>query len=216
MGSVFIKVTDNTADGVEMLELAIRNAGDWRKFWGNRNGLLSKVWAASRAEMFATQGASTGTPWPRYTYLETKYWLPIKRWSLGTKRIEARHILRWSKSPSAAAGPHERLYPSLAMVNHAEYIWEVKGNSVEMGTNVPYSSNHNNGDGAYTRRTSRNKAGRISVPTPKRPLVTFGEPFIANLRYALGVQAGAMAGKVGITSEEFARRFELNGGKIGL
>lgn len=213
---MFITLRDYTADGVDALELAIRNAGDWSRFWGKKNSPLSLTWAKSRQQMFATQGASTGTPWPRYTYLETKYWLPIKRWSLGTKRIEARHILRWSKSPSKSAGPHERLYPSLAMVNHPEYVWNVKGNSVEMGTNVPYSSNHNNGDGAYTRRTSRNKAGRISVPTPKRPLVTFGEPFIADLRYALGVQAAAMSGKVGIVDAEFARRFEMNGGKIGL
>jgi hypothetical protein len=214
--SVFLTLRDHTADGVDALELAIRNAGDWKDFWGKKNSPLSITWAKSRAQMFATQGGSTGTPWPAYTYLEKKYWLPIKRWSLGTKRIESRHLLRWSRSPTVAAGSHERLYPSLAMVNHPEYVWEVKGNSVAMGTDVPYSSNHNTGSGAYTRRTSRNKAGRISVPTPKRPLVTFGEPFIADLRYALGVQASAMSGKVGIVDAEFARRFKMNGGRIGL
>lgn len=216
MGSMFITLKDHTADGVDALELAIRNAGDWRKFWGNRNSPMSRVWAKSRQQMFATQGASTGTPWPRYTYAEKKYWLPIKRWALGTKRIEARHILRWEKSPTKSAGANERLYPSLAMVNHAEYVWEVNGNRVTMGSNVPYASNHNNGEGAYVRKTRRNQKGVASVPTPKRPLVTFGEPFIADLRYALGVQAAAMSGKVGILDAEFARRFEMNGGRIGL
>ena len=216
MGSVFLKLTDHSADGVEALELAIRNAGDWSKFWGDRHSPMSQIWAESRKKMFATQGASTGTPWPRYTYLETKYWLPIKRWALGTKRIEARHILRWSKTPNANAGPHERLYPSLAFPSHPEYVWEVKGNTVTMGTNVPYATNHNNGSGAYTRRTRRNQKGTISVPTPKRPLVTFGNPFIEDLRWALGQQAAAMGGRVGITSQELADRFLLNGGKIGL
>lgn len=216
MPTLFLKLTDRSGNGVEVLELAIRNAGDWKKFWGNRNSPLSQTWAKSRQQMFMTQGASTGTPWPRYTYLEKKYWLPIKRWALGTKRIEPRHILRWEKSPTKAVGAHERLYPSFAMVNHPEYVWEVRGNSVTMGSDVPYASNHNNGTGAYTRRTSRNQKGQISVPTPKRPLVTFGEPFIADLRYALGVQASAMGGKVGILDSEYARRFALNGGRIGL
>jgi hypothetical protein len=216
MGSVFLKLTDHSGDGVEVLELAIRNAGDWSKFWGKRNSPMSMLWARSRQEMFLTQGRSTGTPWPGYTYAEKKYWLPIKRWALGTKRIEPRHILRWTKSPTAAVGGHERLYPSFAMVNHPEYVWEVRGNTVTMGSAVPYATNHNNGSGAYTRRTSRNQKGVASVPTPKRPLVTFGSPFIDDLRYALGVTAGRMGGKVGITDAELAARFALNGGKIGL
>ena len=213
---MFLKLTNHAQNGVDQLELAIRNAGDWSAFWGDRNSPLSKVWAASRVQMFATQGASTGATWPGYTYLEKKYWLPIKRWALHTGRIESRHILRWSRSPSTTAGSGERLYPSFAMVNHAEYVWEVSGNSVRMGSAVPYAANHNSGTGSYERRTSRNQKGRISVPTPKRPLVNFGEPFIADLRYALGVQASAMGGKVGIVDAEFARRFKLNGGKIGL
>jgi hypothetical protein len=216
MGSVFLKLTNNAQDGVDALELAIRNAGDWSAFWGNRNSPLSQLWARSRVEMFATQGSSTGSQWPPYTYLEKKYWLPIKRWALHTGRIEPRHILRWSRSPSRTAGSGERLYPSFAMVNHAEYVWEVSGNTVRMGSAVPYAANHNSGTGAYERRTSRNQKGRIVVPTPKRPLVNFGSPFIADLRYALGVQAAAMGGKVGITDAELARRFKLNGGKIGL
>jgi hypothetical protein len=213
---VFLKLKNNAQDGVDALELAIRNAGDWSAFWGDRNSPLSQVWAKSRRQMFLTQGGSTGATWPQYTYLEKKYWLPIKRWALGTRRIEARHILRWSKSPTEAAGSGERLYPSFGYTSHPEYVWQVSGNSVVMGSAVPYAANHNSGSGAYERRTSRNQKGRISVPTPKRPLVNFGEPFIADLRYALGAQASAMGGKVGILDAEFARRFKLNGGKIGL
>lgn len=251
-----------TDDAVESLELAIRNAGDWSKFWGKKNSPLSKMWAKSRQEMFATQGRSTGTPWPAYTPAEKMYWLPIKRWALGTKRIEPRHILRWDKSPSTKAGVHERLYPSLAMVNHPEYIWSVTGNSVEMGTAVPYASNHNDGTGSYTRKFSHASAARavnhaqaltdaaanakdlksmtaarkraqraiatakrkvknarkgsVTIPTPKRPLVTLGPSFMDDLRYALGMQASAMGGKVGILDSEFAARFAMNGGKIGL
>jgi len=215
MGMI-LRVKDNTADGIEGLELAIRNAGDWSKFWGNRNSPMSQIWAASRKEMFKTQGRSTGTPWPAYTGLEKKYWLPIKRWALGVKRIEPRHLLRWTKSPGSAASAGERLYPSLAVTSHPEYIWKVAGNTVTMGSDVPYASNHNDGSGAYVRKTSRNKRGSATVPTPKRPLVTFGEPFTEDLRKALGLQAAAMGGKVGITDADLGARFALNGGKIGL
>jgi hypothetical protein len=34
--SVFIKMTNNANDGVKVLEVAIRNAGDWSAFWGKK------------------------------------------------------------------------------------------------------------------------------------------------------------------------------------
>ena len=214
MGSVLIRMNDNTERGVVMLELAARNAGDWSAFWGDKNSPLSQAWALSRREMFLTQGASTGATWPGYTSMERKYWAPVKRAVLGVSRLNKGSILRWTTSPSSSgAAAYERLYPSMGYPSHPEYVYSVRGNGVEMGTAVPYARNHDKGIGAYKRRF---KTKTVTVPTPRRPLTRFGDGFIDDLRFALGQVVGAMDGQVGITDGELAERFKLNGGRIGL
>ena len=214
MGSVLVRMTDTTGKGVVMLELAARNAADWSSFWGNKNSPLSQAWAKSRREMFLTQGASTGAQWPGYTSMERKYWAPVKRAVLGVSRLNKGSILRWTTSPSSSgAAAYERLYPSMGYTSHPEYVYNVKGNGVEMGTRVPYAENHDKGIGAYRRRF---KTKTVTVPTPRRPLTRFGEGFIEDVRYALGQVVGAMDGQVGVTDAELAERFKLNGGRIGL
>jgi hypothetical protein len=218
MSSFKITMKDNSHQGIYQLEAAIRNAGEWQKFWAGPDGELSKAWAESRRVMFATQGSSTGPKWPGYTRQEQRYWLPIKRWSLGVKTIQPGGILRWNAKPqSTTAGDKERLWPSMCIPNPAlGYVWNVQGNKVEMGTNVAYASNHDRGVGAYTRRTSRKKSGTVTIPTPKRPLVRFGDPFIDAVRkamkdLAMNQPSGA---KVGIVSTEFAVRYLMSvGGK---
>lgn len=214
MGSVLIRMNDNTERGVVMLELAARNAGDWSSFWGDKNSELSRAWALSRREMFLTQGASTGATWPAYTALERKYWAPVKRAVLGVKTLDKGSILRWTTSPSSSgAAAYERLYPSMGYPSHPEYVYNVRGNGVEMGTRVPYARNHDKGLGSYKRRF---KTKTVSVPTPCRPLTRFGDGFISDVRRALGQVVGAMDGQVGITDAELAERYKLNGGRIGL
>lgn len=211
MASFKITMKDNSHEGIYQLEAAIRNVGEWKDFWGTPTGTMSQKWAESRRIMFATQGSSTGPKWPGYTPKEQRYWLPIKRWSLGVKRINPGGILRWNAQPmSSAKGPHERLWPSMCVAGNTNggYVWDVQGNKVECGTAIPYAQNHDKGQGAYTRKTSRKKSGVVSVPTPKRPLVRFGDQFIEDVREHMKKLPMNMAGaKVGITSNEFGVRY---------
>jgi hypothetical protein len=96
----------------------------------------------------------------------------------------------------------------------AGYIYTVQGNTVTMGTGLSYASNHDQGTGSWTRKFGKTK--RVTIPTPKRPLTRFGDPFIAKLRDRLGKTAAAMGGKVGIVDAQYAANFKLNGGRIGL
>ena len=254
---------DNSHQGIYQLEAAIRNCQQWVDFWGPVDGQMSQAWANSRMIMFATQGASTGPKWPNYTPLESKYWVPIKKWSLGVKQIAPGGILRWAANPmlTAKAGK-EVLWPSMCVPGAPGYVWNVQGNKVECGTSIPYAANHDKGTGAWQRKVhassvSRaqakansaiaqlNKAkssadidranaradraiarlqdkqadhrkGTISVPTPKRPLVRFGDPFIDVVRQQMKDLAmnQASGAKVGIVSNEFAVRYLMSvGGK---
>ena len=209
MSSFSLILYDETGKAEGALEAAIRNAKDWKQFWAGKGGPISLLWAESRKEMFATEGVSTGVNWPKYTRQEQRYWLPIKRWSLGVSRIEAGSILRWTPTPrSATPAAHERLYPSMTVTNHPNYVYNVSGTQVQLGTSLEYARNHNLGVGAYTRRTSRKKSGTVTIPTPKRPLVRFGKPFAYGVqqelnRTALMQSAGK---KVGITSTGLADR----------
>lgn len=209
MSSFNLILYDETGKATGALEAAIRNAKDWKAFWAGKDGPISKQWAESRKVMFATEGQSTGADWPKYTRQEQRYWLPIKRWSLGVKKIATGGILRWTPTPrSSTPAAHERLYPSMTVTNHPNYVYDVSGTRVELGTSLPYARNHNLGIGAYTRRTSKKKSGSVTIPTPKRPLVRFGKPFADGVqqelnRTALMQSAGK---KVGITSQGLADR----------
>jgi len=214
--SVFIKMTNNANDGVKVLEVAIRNAGDWSVFWGTKtdsNG-VSNDWANSRIDMFLSQGASTGPRWPNYNALEKKYYVPVKRWVLGGGPMQQGSVLRWSATPQSRSAGRERLFPSMCVQSNAQFIYTVQGNMVTMGTGLSYASNHDQGTGSWTRKFGKTK--RVTIPTPKRPLTRFGDPFIAKLRDRLGKTAAAMGGKVGIVDAQYAANFKLNGGRIGL
>jgi hypothetical protein len=203
---------DETGKATGALEAAIRNAKDWKAFWAGKGGPISTLWADSRKVMFATEGQSTGADWPKYTRQEQRYWLPIKRWSLGVKRIEQGGILRWTPTPrSSTPAAHERLYPSMTVTNHPHYVYDVSGTQVQLGTSLPYARNHNLGIGAYTRKTSRKKSGTVTVPTPKRPLVRFGKPFADGVQQELNRTAMMQSAgkKVGITSDGLADRINF-------
>jgi len=121
MSSFTITMRDSTNQIIESLEAAMRNAGDWSKFWEDKNGRISKLWAKSRQDMFATEGASTGPAWPKYTRQEQRYWLPIKRWSLGVKTIQTGGILRWTKSPRSGRSSARKVV-SVALLGYASAI----------------------------------------------------------------------------------------------
>ena len=183
MATFKITMKDNSHEGIYQLEAAIRNVGEWKDFWGKPDGDMSKAWAESR-------------------------------WSLGVKRIDPGGILRWNAKPqSTSAGTHEVLWPSMCVPNATGYVWSVQGNHVECGTSIPYAQNHDQGNGAYTRKTSRKKSGVVTVPTPKRPLVRFGDKFIDDVREHMKRLPMNMAGaKVGITGAELSARFLMSVG----
>ena len=212
MSSFNLILYDETGKATGALEAAIRNAKDWKAFWAGKDGPISKQWAESRKVMFATEGQSTGADWPKYTRQEQRYWLPIKRWSLGVKKIATGGILRWTPTPrSSTPAAHERLYPSMTVTNHPNYVYNVSGTKVELGTSLAYARNHNLGVGAYTRRTSKKKSGTVTIPTPKRPLVRFGKPFANGVQQELNRTALLQSAgkKVGITSTGLADRINF-------
>lgn len=232
MASFYIVMRDETGKAREILEASIRTAEDWSRFWGDKRGPISTLWAKSRQQMFLTEGASTGPRWPEYTYMEKRFYLPIKRWLLDINRgkswratMPKGSLLRWTKMPSSPnVAPHERLYPSLTSPNHPEYIFRSKtasghkGNGVVIGTAVPYAVNHDQGRGEWKRRPrkhtilgKRDKQGRtvVTVQTPKRPLLRFGETFTRGVRDELKRTAVAQGGKVGITSTEMEHRVAI-------
>ena len=211
-----IVIRDEFGTAVSVIEASIRNAGDWSKVWRDRRGPLAALWATSREEMFLSEGRSTGTPWPAYTAAEKKFYVKMKRWVLGVRKIDKGGILRWTAMPrSTVAARTERLYPSLTKPTHPEFVWQVRGNAVTMGTSVPYAKNHNDGTGGWTRKFGKKRTKSVTVLTPQRRLVAFGKGFTEDVRQELMLIAAKMGGKIGITSKELADRFKLvsRGGK---
>jgi hypothetical protein len=210
MSSLNIKVYDSTGKMVQGIEAVIRGVGNWAPFWDTKSGIVSKAWAKSRRVMFQTQGQSTTANWPDYTPQERKYYLPVKRWVLGVKRLNTKGgILRYTATPSnSTPEPKEKLYPSLVDINNKHYVYKVVGDSAIMGTSLPYAANHNSGTGSWTRRWGRKKS--IAVPTPKRPLVRLSKEFSEDVRQALISTAVVTGGKLGLTSAEAVRRYNLN------
>lgn len=210
MSSFKIEVYDSSGQMVQAIEAAIRGVSNWTPFWDNKNGTVSKAWAKSRKTMFYTEGASTGPKWPSYTTREKKYYLPVKRWVLGVKRLNTKGgILRYTATPSnSMPEKKERLYPAMVDINDRHYVYKVNNDTATMGTNLPYAANHNNGTGVFTRRWGRKKA--ITVPTPQRPLVRLSKEFSEDVRQALISTAVVKGGKLGLTSAEAVRRYNLN------
>ena len=125
-------------------------------------------------------------------------------------------VLRWTLSPQSRSAGREGLFPSMCVKSNGNYVYTVQGNVVTLGTSLSYASNHNDGTGGWTRTWGKKNKKSVTVPTPKRPLTRFGDPFIGKLRDRLGKTASAMGGKVGITDAQYAANFKLNGGRIGL
>jgi hypothetical protein len=184
---------DETGKATGALEAAIRNAKDWKAFWAGKGGPISTLWADSRKVMFATEGKSTGADWPKYTPLEQRWWVPIKRWSLGVKRIEQGGILRWTPTPkSATPAAHERLYPSMTVTNHPNYVYKVSGTSVQLGTSLEYARNHNLGVGAYVRKVSTGSVERAIARGNKAAAVADASTDLKTVRGARKRLSGAI------------------------
>lgn len=228
--SVFIKMTHSTGQGVKVIEVAIRNAGNWDTFWGKKDDPqgVANDWAESRIDMFLSQGASTGTRWPDYNKMERKYYVPVKRYVLGNQKqpkvakMPKGSVLRYTNAPQSrtpSTSPvKEKLFPAMTVQSDPYFVYDHKPGTtlVEVGTSLPYAWNHDQGIGGWTRTWGKKKKKSVTVLTPARALTRFGNKFISDLRNRLGQAASNMGGKVGITDAEYAAKFKINGGKIGL
>jgi hypothetical protein len=119
--------------------------------------------------------------------------VPIKRWSLGVKRIEQGGILRWTPTPkSATPAAHERLYPSMTVTNHPNYVYKVSGTSVQLGTSLEYARNHNLGVGAYVRKVSTGSVERAIARGNKAAAVADASTDLKTVRGARKRLSGAI------------------------
>lgn len=117
-------------------------------------------WRISRALMFRTQGASTGTPWPDYTADEAQY-AAIKGSIFGRRVGKATGDLnRWERG-------RERLVPSMVRKTHSEYAQTNGRRSASFGTRVPHAGRLHMGIG----RAPQSLGG---ATPPPRPLLGIG------------------------------------------
>jgi len=213
MSSLKIEVFDNTGALIQGIEVAIRGVSNWQAFWQDKNGVVSNAWAESRRVMFLTEGRSTGANWPRYTKLERKYYVPVKKWVLGFPQKSQRKValLRYTSTPSnTSPNGMERLYPSMVSTGNKYYVYRVNNDTATMGTSLPYAANHNNGTGSWTRRWGKKKRKTVTVPTPQRKLVMLSKTFSNDVRNAMIRTPLVKGGKVGLTSGDVLTRFGMN------
>lgn len=179
----------------ERIETQIAVAGgmldDLTPLWG----AVSQIWARTRAQVFATRGASLGSAWPTYRQTGERQYAAIKS-SIFGRRVGDGDILRWQPG-------RERLYPSLTDRSHPEYIERTQRDSLTLGTAVPYASDHNRGQGRAPERL-----GGHAIP--RRPFMRFGRNMERQVAGALGnfagnvaeVASGATTRRVGLTTAD--------------
>lgn len=169
-----LTVTSSTGELRQKMVVAANTLADWRPFfdaWGD-------LWLESRREMFATGGASTGTPWPEYSKATGELqWAAIKGKFLG-RRMRRSDVLRFIGSSN------ERLFPSMTESGHAENIQDVSENRMTVGTRVPYASSHDEGAG-------RAPAWMGGQTIPRRNLLEFGLQLESDTSALVGAFAAA-------------------------
>ena len=172
-----------TADGLRV--------GLWSGRGMHRQG-FGASWRISRARMFRTQGASTGTPWPDYTEQERQY-AAIKSSSFGRQGGKATGDLnRWIRGS-------ERLVPSMVSRSHALYVQEEGRSSAAFGTAVPYAGRLHAGIG----RAPRHLGG---ATPPPRPLLAIGNSLRKEWRLDLASFVAAHTSAIGErVSKEFVQ-----------
>lgn len=89
---------------------------------------LEEAWVESRKELFRTGGDGE---WPDY--------LPSEAGYVGYKKAlkAGLELLKFDKDPNS-----KRLYKSLILPGHPDFLFEVNPSSIRMGTSVPYATNH--------------------------------------------------------------------------
>lgn len=169
-----LSVLSSTGDVRQKMVVAANTLDDWRPFfdaWG-------ELWIESRKEMFATGGASTGTPWPAYSKMtgEIQY-AAIKSKLLG-RRMKRADLLRFIGSDN------ERLFPSMTESGHVENIREVSTRSMTVGSSVPWAASHDEGAGYAPKWLGGQRI-------PRRNLLEFGVQLESSTAALVGAFAAA-------------------------
>lgn len=186
MSTFRIILTDPSGAVVEAMEAALSTVSDFTPLWSR----LRKPWEKSRTLMFATQGQSTGTPWPGYG--DTPERNIYVWWKAGVLGVDVADpadlnpfLLRFVKMP--------RLYPSLVNTRSSRAVWIEQPRSLTMGTNVSYAANHEYGTGTAPR-----KFGGYDIP--RRRLLSFGVGFSRDVGRQLTRFAGDVSRAMGTPS----------------
>lgn len=186
MSTFRIVLTDPSGEIVEAMESGLSTVSDFTPLWSR----LRKPWERSRGLMFATQGRSTGTPWPSYgdtperdIYVWYKAGL-LDMIITDPTDLDA-YLLRYIKAP--------RLEPSLTNTRHSRAIWIEQPRGLTFGTAVSYAANHEYGIGK-----APNKFGGYDIP--RRRILSFGPHFSRDVGRQLTRFAGEVSRSLGTPS----------------
>lgn len=170
---ISLTVTNSLGEVRQKMVVAANTLADWRPFFREWRGL----WLASRQEMYATGGASTGTPWPMYSkYTKELQYAAVKGRMMGRKMTRA-DLLRW-------LGGNEILFPSLTQADDANNIYEESAGAASYGTRVPYARNHDQGSGNMPIWAGGHRV-------PRRNLMEFGLQLESDTAGLVGAFAAA-------------------------
>ena len=114
-------------DYVDSTQAAMQELRDMEPFLRT----LEQDWAQSRVDIFRTKGQGQ---WPDYLASEARYVAYKDALRAGRK------LLQFDAGRNA-----KRLYKSLTLTNHPEFIFVVSPNAIRMGTSVPYGAKHLSG-----------------------------------------------------------------------
>jgi hypothetical protein len=189
---MLITFTDNFGEIESALQSAVSGVTDWTDAWE----LLRGPWEARGREMFASKGASTGTPWPLYKDTVERNRYVYAKASILKRKVSSLQELRWEPG-------RERLYPSLTDTRDQFAVWDVSPLELRSGTSLGYAGSHNLGIG-----TAPDWAG--GHVTPRRPLLGMSPQFVEDTRRMTQAIANAAAARateggrvrVGLTTAE--------------
>jgi len=228
-----VTLTDNYGKAIEAIEFAVGRLQNMDPIFGEKGGEMCAAWAESRLSMYKSAGATTGSPWPRHTTQERRYYLPVKRAALRRRALPSNNLLRFSPSPSWSARPGERLFPGLTDPAHKDFVYRRPDpQTLVVGTLTPWAADIDAGrgewrPGTYRGRTKDGKSKRVReristvsrvVRAPARHLIRFGAPFTEWFRnhcVRVAIQLGGA--KVGLSTQEVMERIMRSrlGGRRG-
>lgn len=194
MARVSFTIRDDLGQIVSRIETAVEHVNDFRPMWRR----IGPAWEARGRDMFASQGRSTGTPWPSYDETSEREVYQFIKASILRQSLRTIQPLTWRPG-------QELLRPSLTNIRHPLALYTYGARRLEAGSLVPYAGAHDRGIG----RAPEHLGGHV---IPRRPLLGFGDTFVravaeASREHALSaeikIDPRARRGRsIGLTSDE--------------